>query len=54
MFTQGLYTRGIFLILGRNLFILENKVTNSLSNRLIPALKDFNYNFLIPKNKLDN
>ena len=49
MLVQGLYIRGIFLILGRNLFILENKVTNFLSNRLISALKDFNYNSLFPK-----
>lgn len=49
MFAQGLYIRGIFLILGGNLFILENKVTNFLSNRLIPVLKDFNYSSLFPK-----
>ena len=35
-------------MLGRNLFIPKNEVTDSLSNRLIPALKDFSYNSSFP------
>lgn len=30
MFVQGLYARGIFLMVGRNVFIPKNEVTDSV------------------------